>query len=171
MRERASRRWLKAMRRAVLTHQWGIEDGAHGPADNAAGKDIQDGDQIEPALAGEHAGGITDPDLIGASNGEVLEAVGSKRSAVATLRGPGSILGALSGKDPLLAHEAGNAVASSRTTQRMSQPRTAVGLTAAGKLLSDTGAQEGILDLARSRMAAPFFPVVEAAARDQEGLT
>ncbi len=58
--------------------QWCIEDGAHGPANDASAKDIEHGDQIEPALAAEHAGGITAPELIGPS-----------------------ILGALPGEDPL----------------------------------------------------------------------
>ena len=42
-----------------------IEDLVHGPTDDAPGADIQDGDEIQPALAGEDAGGIGDPDLIG----------------------------------------------------------------------------------------------------------
>jgi hypothetical protein len=43
----------------------GIEDGAHGPADHAPSADIQNRDQIQSALAGEHTSGIGDPNLIG----------------------------------------------------------------------------------------------------------
>ena len=50
--------------------QWGIEELAHGPTDYSPAKDIQDRDQIQPALSGEHAGGIADPDLVGASHNE-----------------------------------------------------------------------------------------------------
>ena len=33
-------------------HQTGIEDLMHGPADDAAGAEIENGDEVEPALAG-----------------------------------------------------------------------------------------------------------------------
>ena len=65
----------------------GIQDLTHGPADHPSGEDIQDRDEIQPAPAGEHAGGIGDPDLIGPSDGEVLHAVGSNRAAVAAVGG------------------------------------------------------------------------------------
>lgn len=45
-------------------HEAGIEDLVHGPADDTPGADIQDSDEIEPALAREDAGGVGDPDLI-----------------------------------------------------------------------------------------------------------
>jgi hypothetical protein len=109
----------------------------HGPADDAATKDIQDGNEIEPALAGEHAGGITDPELVGSSDEKASHPVGRDRSAVATIGRGMSILGALPGKDALLAHEPGNAVASSWTTEHTGQARTAVGLTTARELLPD----------------------------------
>ncbi len=100
--------------------QSGIEDLAHGPADDLPSEDIQDRDKIQPALSSEDCGGIADPDLIGASNGEVPQSVRRDGSAVTTVGGGRSIFGALPGEDPLQAHEPGNAVAPSRTTQRMS---------------------------------------------------
>jgi hypothetical protein len=54
----------------------GIKDLVHGPADDAPSPDIQDGDEIEPALPGKDAGGIGDPGLIGSANGELWEPVG-----------------------------------------------------------------------------------------------
>ena len=48
--------------------EWGIEGRTHGPAHDPPAAKVQDCDQIEPALAGEHAGGIADPDLIGTPN-------------------------------------------------------------------------------------------------------
>ena len=44
--------------------QWGVEAWTHGPTDHAPSKDIQDGDQIQPALSGKDAGGIARPDLV-----------------------------------------------------------------------------------------------------------
>ena len=117
-----------------------------------------------------HARGITDPELIGTSDGEVSHPIGRDRSAVAAVGRGVSILGALPGKESFRTHEPGNAIASSRAAQRLRQPRTAVGLTTAGKLLPDACAQEGVLELARTGLAAPLFPSVIAAARDEQGL-
>jgi hypothetical protein len=55
------------------------------------GADVQDGDEVQPALAGEDAGGIGDPDLIRSSDGEVLQAVGRDWSAVVTVGRSGSV--------------------------------------------------------------------------------
>src|SRR5947208_6444463 len=92
---------------------------------------------MQPTLTGQHCGGIADPDLIGASNSEVVQSVRRDGSAVAAISDGRSILGALSSEDPLQAHKAGNAVAPSRTTQRMSQSWAAVSLATASKFLSD----------------------------------
>ena len=51
----------------------GVEDLAHGPANYSPGEDIEDRDEIQPALSGEDGSGIADPDLIGASNCDVGE--------------------------------------------------------------------------------------------------
>ena len=156
--------------RKAADDQCGIEDLAHSPPNYAPGEEIQDRDEIEPALSSEDCGGIADPDLIGASNGEVVEAVRRDGSTVATVGGADSIFGALPGEDPLRAHEAGNAIASSRTTQRMSQSWAAVSLATASKFLSDALAQADVFQLARSGLAPPLFPVVITAARDQKSL-
>ena len=50
--------------------QLSIEDLVHGPADNAPGEDIQDGNQIQPSLTGENAGRVGRPDLIWALHAE-----------------------------------------------------------------------------------------------------
>ena len=73
--------------RNAADHQCGIEDLAHGPADYAPGEDIQDRDQIQPALTGEDCGGIADPDLIGASNDEVVQSVRRDGSTMAAVGG------------------------------------------------------------------------------------
>jgi len=89
---------------------------------------------------------------------------------VAAISDGRSILGALSSEDPLQAHKAGNAVAPSRTTQRMSQSWAAVSLATAIKFLSDALAQADVFQLAWSGLAAPLFPIVVTAARDQKSL-
>jgi hypothetical protein len=101
-------------------HETGIEDLVHGPADHPPGAEVQDGDEVQPALAGKDAGGIGDPDLIRSSDGEVLQAVGRDWSAVATVGRSDSILGSLPSKEAFLAHQACNAIAPSGTAQRMS---------------------------------------------------
>src|SRR5205814_9785032 len=103
-------------------------------------------------------------------NGEVVESVRRNGSSTATVGGSHSIFGALPGEDPLQTHEAGNAIASSRTTQRMRQSWAAVSLATASKFLSDPLAQADVFQLARSGVAAPLFPVVVTAARDQKRL-
>src|SRR5207244_13187485 len=101
--------------------QWGVEDLAHGPADHSTAKDIQDGDQIEPALAGEHTGGIGRPDLVKLLHGKIAHTIRRDRSAVAAVGRGDAILGALPSEDALLSHEPSNAVTPSRTTKRMSE--------------------------------------------------
>src|SRR5256886_17019734 len=62
---------------------------------------------MQPTLTGQHCGGIADPDLIGASNSEVLQSVSRDGSAVAAISDGRSILGALSSEEPLQAHKDG----------------------------------------------------------------
>ena len=84
--------------------QWSIKDGTHGPADDSAAKDIEDSDEIEPALSGEDASSIGNPDLIGAPNVKMSDAVRRNRSTVTALGRGRSIFGALSREDPLHSH-------------------------------------------------------------------
>ena len=151
-------------------HQCGVEHLAHSPSNYAPGEEIQDRDQIQPALSSEHCGGIADPTLIGASNNEVVQSVRRNGSTMATVGGGCSIFGALPREHPLQTHEPGNAIAPSRTAQRMSQARTAVSLATASKFLSDPLAQADVFQLSRSGLAAPLFPVVVTAPRDQKSL-
>src|SRR5436190_846120 len=105
----------------------------HGPTDNPAGEQIKDRNQIQPALSCEHASGIGGPYLIKPLHGETSEPIRSNGSAVAAVSGSGSILRALPSVESLLAHEPGDAVASSWTTQGMSDSRATVGLATARK--------------------------------------
>lgn len=109
----------------------------HGPADDTAGEEIEDGNQIEPALAGEDASGIGRPDLIGSLESKMLKAVRRNRSAVVAVGGGTTIFGALAGEEALRAHEPGDAIVLSWATQSMSDSRATVGLATAGKLLPD----------------------------------
>ena len=149
----------------------GVKDLVHRPADDAPSPDIEDGDEIEPALGGEDAGGIGHPGLIGSVNGEVWKPVGCDRSAVLAVGCPGSVFGALPGKDPLRAHETSDAIAPAGATQSLRQSWTAIGLATAGKLLANALAEMDVFQLARAGSAPAFGPLVIAAARDQERFT
>src|SRR5437867_11226333 len=98
----------------------------HGPTDNPAGEQIKDRNQIQPALTCEHASGIGGPYLIKPLHGETSQPIRSNGSAVAAVSSSGSVLGALPSVESLLAHEPGDAVASSWTTQGMSNSRATV---------------------------------------------
>jgi hypothetical protein len=117
--------------------EWSIEDRTHGPADHPPAAEIQDCNQIQPALAGEDSGGIGDPDLVGTTNSEALETVRRDRSSMTAVGGGVTILGALPGKEAFGTHEPGDAIAPSWTTQDTGQARTAVGLTTTRELLTD----------------------------------
>src|SRR6266403_5787168 len=71
----------------------------------------------------------------------------------------------------LCAHDTRNAVAVSWTAKHLSQLRAAIGLTTADKGFSNALAQLHVLHLSRSWFAVPLFPVVVAAARDQQCFT
>ena len=97
---------------------------------------------MEPALAGEDAGGIGHPDLVGTTDSEALETVRRDRSSVTAVGGGVTILGALPGKEAFGAHEPGDAIASAGTTEDTGQARTAIGLTTARELLPDPSAKK-----------------------------
>ena len=145
--------------------QWGIEDLMHGPADDTAGEEIKHGDEVQPALAGEDAGGIGSPDLIASLNAKMSDAVRRNRSMVTAVCGDGAILGTLPSEDPFCAHETGDAVASSRAAEYPSYPWATVGLTTAHKLLANALAQAAVLQLARSRVTTTLDPIIITAAR------
>ena len=113
--------------------------GLNRPADDAPAAKVQHGDQIEPALASQDARGIGDPDLVRTLDPEAWETMGCDRPAMANVGGGVAILGALPGKEAFLAHDAGDAVTPSWTTEHSRQARTAIGLTTAGELLPDAG--------------------------------
>src|SRR5574338_398594 len=134
-------------------HEGSIEDRTHGPANHSPAAQIQDCDQIQPALAGEDARGIGHPDLIGATHPEALESVRRDRSAMAAVSCGVTILRALPRKEALGTHQSGDPVASSWTTEHLRQARTAIGLPTACKLLPDPGTQIGAFHLPRSGLA------------------
>jgi hypothetical protein len=118
--------------------QWSIEDRTHGPAKHPPAAEIEDCDQIQPALAGQDARGIGDPDLVGTTNAQALETVRRDRSSMTAVGGGVTILGALPGKEAFGPHEPGDAIAPSWTTEHPGQAGTAIGLTTASKLLPDS---------------------------------
>ncbi len=79
--------------------------------------DIQDRDQIEPALSGEDAGGIGHPDLVRMLDPEAWEAVGRDGTAMTAVGRGMAILGRCPGKEAFGTHETGDAIAPAWTTQ------------------------------------------------------
>ena len=144
--------------------QLSIEHLMHGPADHAPGKDIQDGNKIQPTLAGENAGRVGGPNLVGPLDYETSKTVRGNWAAMAAVGGGVSILGALPREETLYPHETGNAVASPRASQHSSQPGTAIGLTTPHKFFSNALAQSHGLELSESRAPTSLFPIVIAAA-------
>src|SRR5437870_9281002 len=83
--------------------QWSIQARTHGPADNPPAKDVQDRDQIQPALASEHPRRIADPGLIATPYPQIWQTIRSNRSTMATIRRCHPILGTAPGKEPFCA--------------------------------------------------------------------
>ena len=117
-----------------------VEDLVHGPANNAPRVAIEDSDKVKPTLAGEDASSVSNPDVIGTADGEVLKAIGRDGTAVITVGGTRPILGTLPSEESLLAHEPGDAITSAGATQSLRQARTAVSLTTANELFLDARA-------------------------------
>ena len=103
--------------------------------------DIEDGDKIEPSLAGQDASGIGNPDVIWLNYGEVLKAVGSDRTAVLAVSRARPVLGALPSEEPFGTHEPRDMIATAGTAHDVSQPRAAIGLSTARKLEPNAPAQ------------------------------
>src|SRR6266516_7118075 len=96
------------------TSQSGVEKLAHRPTDDAPAKDIQNGDQVQPALSSEYAGDVSDPDLVRSSHHKSTQSVWSDRSAVTAVCRERTIFGSLPSEDSLQAHEPGDAITPSR---------------------------------------------------------
>src|SRR5437762_13247226 len=98
----------------------------HGPTDNPAGEQIQDRNQIQPALSCEHASGMGGPYLIKSLHGETSEPIRGNGSAVAAVSGSGSLLRALPSVESVLADEPDDAVQYSWNTSGMIDARATV---------------------------------------------
>lgn len=162
-------RWRESHAQSVDGER-SIEDRTHGPADDPPAAEVQNGDQIQPALAGQEAGRIGDPDLVRTLDHETWERIGCDRSAMAAVGGGVAILGALPRQEAFGTHEPGDAVTPSWAAEHAGESRAAISLATAGEFLPDAGPQVDRLGLPRPRLSPSLFPVVIAAARDQEGL-
>ncbi len=68
----------------------GVQGLTHGPADDLAGVNIEDGDEVEPALAGRDVGQVGEPDLVGSRRLEVAgQPAGRDGIAVTAVGRPG----------------------------------------------------------------------------------
>src|SRR5207248_9816821 len=102
--------------RRVGDNQSRIENSMHGPADDLAAEQIQYSNQVEPALSGEDASSIGNPDLIGAPNAKTTDAVRRNRSTVTALGRGMPLFAALSRADPVHWHLPSVPVVSLRAT-------------------------------------------------------
>ena len=151
--------------------QWSIQARTHGPAYYPPAINIQDRDQIQPTLASEHARRVAHPDLITTPYAQIWQTIRSNRSTMATIGRRHPILGTAPGKEPLRAHEPGDAVAFPWTTQGMGEPWTAISLPTARELFLDALAQRTVLYLAWTGFRSSLLPVVVTTPRDQERFT
>jgi hypothetical protein len=149
-----------------------IEGGRHGPADEAAGVEVEHDGQMEPALAGPHRGDVGYPALIGRLSGEVApQAIGRGRQLGPGGRGPAEApLGA--SDDSLVPHEPGDAVpprGDALSPELLMNAGRPLGPPARGVDRPNVDEQGAIaLGLARGRASDPG---VEATGRDAQDPT
>jgi hypothetical protein len=146
-----------------------VQDGSHCPADNAAGVEIEHDRQMEPALAGAHRGDVGDPALIGGRGRKVAPQAVWWCRELAPGGGdpPEAPLGA--GDDPLVPHEARDAMAPRRhalSPKLVVNARRPIRSTA-GRVRRPDVDQERVVALGLARPWAPH-PGVEAAGRHAE---
>ena len=94
-----------------LGHQFGAQMRGGGPAEDAAGVQVHDGGQIEPALARGDVGNVTDPNLVRRGGGWALEQeVGGWMGGGICLGGAGNEGAFMQGLEAELTHESGDAL-------------------------------------------------------------
>lgn len=112
----------------------------HRPPDDAAGEDVEDSGDVEPALPGPHVGDVGHPQLVGAIGFEVaVDEIGSRCSCLVAHR-CARLSAAVNALQAVGSHEPGDALAAAAhalVAQRSVDPRGAVGLTGLGVDVSD----------------------------------
>lgn len=110
--------------------QFGPHVLAYGPADDLASGEIEDGGQVEPALAGGQIGDIGEPDRVGHRSRELLfEEVGRNRQVVAAISRARPEPTPCQSPDTVLAHQALHPPATDRSAVRAQgrmHPRRAI---------------------------------------------
>jgi len=103
----------------------------HGPADDFATIEIEEGSEIEPAFAGLDVGNIRDPNLIGARRARSpRQAVWCDRLVMIAIGRVDAVAGLLAAINTLLQHDAGDALAAMAMpsfAELLDQARTTIG--------------------------------------------
>jgi len=95
-----------------VEHQGRIHAFAHGPADDFAAVEVQDGGQVKPAFLGLDRGDVRRPKLVGRGGlGRLCQAVGGDGLVVVAIGGLDTIAALLAATQALFLHEPGDAVA------------------------------------------------------------
>ena len=142
----------------------------HGPADDSAAVEVQDSGQIEPSLTGLDIGDIRDPGLVGSCGaGSLCQAVWGDGVVMVAVGCLDTVAGLLAASETLLAHDAGDAVASmpgALFAQLMHDTGAAVSQPALLMDLPDLAGQFLIFQSSGAGMDGTICPVVIAAGGD-----
>src|ERR1043166_2136219 len=149
-----------------LQDQARVDALAHGPADDSAAVEIEDGSEVKPAFLGFDVGDVGHPDLVRRTSlGSVREVVGCNGLVVVAVGGANAIARLLPTVESLLLHEPGDAIASvplALFAQFHADARATVGASALCMNGLDLLAQRPLLCGTRPRTAATLVPVVVA---------
>jgi hypothetical protein len=139
---------------------------AHGPTDDLAAVEIQDGRQVKPAFLGLDVGDVRHPKLIERGGlGCCRQTIGGDGLIVVAVGRLDAVAAFLASAQTLFPREASDAIASMAASffaQFLLDARSAIGLTAAGMNLVDLMGQGLIFQRAGTGVSLALFPVVEA---------
>src|SRR4051794_4363928 len=110
--------------------QLGAHMVAHGPADDLAGRQVEDGRQVQPSLTGRDVGNVGQPDAVRCRCDELLlQQVGCDRQRVAAVSGAWPELATGERANTVTTHQPRDAATTRRPafrTERRMHPGTAV---------------------------------------------
>jgi len=137
MEEQVGRRAAMEQRHGQgLENQSSVDAFAHGPADNLAAVEVQDGGHIKPAFPGLDTGDVHDPNLIGGGGlGGGRQTIGRDGVVVVAVGGADAVAAPLAATEARCLHESGDAFAAMAVAllpQDLLHPRAAVSLAALG---------------------------------------
>ena len=170
MTEQLGRRAAMEQRQGQrVENQRRVDMFAHGPADDFAAVEVQDGRQVKPAFLGLDIGEVGHPELVGRGGlGRLGQAIGGNGLVVVAVGGLDAIAALLAAAQTLFLQESSDAVASMAASffaQLPMDTKSTVGLAAARMNLVDLLGQRLIFQCAGTGLSLALFPVVEACRR------